>query len=240
MDGLVEALAQAGLSDREAKVYVRLVRNSTVGGGALARELGMDRSHTYNLLSNLVKKGLASHVTRNGKQIFAPTPPENLLNSFATREQAVREAVTRLKTLGSISPKPPSVQVLEGKQGLRAAVRAILDSHERELLVFGGTGKSYEVLHFEIPHAAARTAQLRIKGRMITSERLRSHPMVRLPNFKIRFLPEATAASTTIFKDKVLIAVFEEAPFFILIENKTVAKSYRDYFEYLWKISTSK
>ena len=81
--------------------------------------------------------------------------------------------------------------------------------------------------------------KLKIKGRIITSEELRGHQFTKLSNFDIKYIEEITPSSTMIFGDKVSINIFDEKPFVILIENASVEKSYKKYFEYLWKSAKS-
>ncbi len=76
-----------------------------------------------------------------------------------------------------------------------------------------------------------------MKGRIITGEKLHGYPFTKLPNFTIKYVEELTPSSTMIFGDKVSINVFNQKPFVILIEDKSVAESYRKYFEYLWRIA---
>jgi len=237
MAELAKQLEEAGLSSKEAIVYLALMKYSPIGGGNLARLLNMDRTHTYGVLRNLVNKGLAGHIMVDNKRLFQPMSPQNLLNQIMQREQAIKTIIPDLMALEKIRPKPTVVNILEGKPGLRTIIRLLLESKTKEILVYGGTGKSYESLGYEMPHVARKTGLLKMKGRIITSEKLRGHSFTKLPNFTIRYIEELTPSSTMIFGDKVSINVFNQEPFAILIEDKSVAESYKKYFEYLWKLA---
>jgi len=235
MAELIENLKEAGLSNKEAEVYIALLKNSPVGGGEFAKRLNMDRTHIYNILRDLVNKGLASYIVKDKKTLFQSTSPQNLLNQAQKKEQIIKSIIPDLLSMEKIKQKSPVVNILEGKSGLRAAARLLLESKAKEILVYGGTGKSYDTLEYELPHIAKKTSLLKMKGRIITSEKLKKHPFTKLPNFKIKYIEELTPSSTMIFGNKVSINVFEEKPFVIMIENKSVAESYRKYFEQLWK-----
>jgi len=237
MAELIKQLEEVGLSSKEAEVYIALLKNSPISGGDLARLLSMDRTHTYNILRNLINKGLTSHIVKDKKTLFQTTSPKNLLNQIQKREQIIKSIIPDLLSLEKVKPKLSTVNILEGKSGLRTTARLLLESKAKEILVYGGTGKSYDFLKYELPHIAKKTGLLKMKGRIITSEKLRKHPFTKLPNFKIKYIKEITPSSTMIFKDKISINVFEEKPFVIIIENKSVADSYKNYFEYLWKQS---
>ncbi len=231
---LAEKLKEAGLSNKEVVVYVALLKEGPIGGGNLAKHLGMDRAHTYNILSNLVNKGLVGYIVIENKKLFHAASPNNLLNQIQQKEQAIKEVLPELLKLEKTKSKPVIIRVLEGKPGLRTLIRLLLESKAKEILVYGGTGKSYDVLKYEMSHATKKIKLLKMKGRIITSEKLRGHHFTKLPNFTIKYVEELTPSSTMIFGDKVSINVFNEKPFVILIEDKSIAESYKKYFEYLW------
>jgi len=130
-----------------------------------------------------------------------------------------------------------NVSILEGKRGMKVIINMLFDSKSKDICVYGGTGKSYRVLKYEMPHIGEKTEKLEIKGRIITSEKLKGELFTKLSNFKIKYIKELTTSSTMIFGDKISINIFDEKPFFILIENKSVAEDYRNYFNYLWKVA---
>ena len=44
-------------------------------------------------------------------------------------------------------------------------------------------------------------------------------------------------AAIDIFEDYVYIFLWEEKPFVYMIKNKTIAESFKQYFNFLWKIA---
>ncbi|MFH1636862.1 MAG: helix-turn-helix domain-containing protein [Candidatus Woesearchaeota archaeon] len=236
---LAKELEEAGLSTKESIVYLALLKKGHIGGGDLAKSLNIDRAHTYNILRNLANKGLVNHIVKDKKTLFQTTSPKDLLNPIHKKEQIIKAIIPELELLEKAKPKSSAVtvRILEGKTGLRIVIRMLLESKAKEILVFGGTGKSYDVLKYEIPHVAKKTKLFKMKGRIITSEKLRGHPFTKLPNLKLRYIKETTPSSTMIFENKVAINVFDEKTVAILIESGPVVESYRKYFEYLWKIA---
>jgi len=232
---LNKKLQEAGLSSKESEIYISLLKNGPIGGGELAKIMNMDRTHAYNVLKNLVNKGLASHILKDKKTLFQANSPKDLLNQISKKELVIKSIIPELEALEKIKPKTSKVSIFEGKSGLRAIVRIILESKAKEMLVIGATGKSYEFLEYELPHLAKETASLKMTGRFITSEKLRGHQFTKLPHIKVKYIDEITPTSTLIFGNKVSINVFEENPYVILIESNSVAESYKKYFEHLWK-----
>jgi sugar-specific transcriptional regulator TrmB len=239
MDNLNEQLKEIGLSNSESKVYISLLKNSPIGGGELAKLLNMDRTHTYNILSNLISKGLATHILKNNKKLFRSTSPKNLLNQVQKKETIIKSILPELLKIEEIKKEPSNVIILEGKEGLRDMVRMLFDSEAKDICVFGGTGKSYDALKYEMPLVGENTKKVKINGRIITGENLRGKLFTNLKNFEVKYIQESTPTSTMIFGNKVSINVFDEKIFVILIESKSVADSYRKYFEYMWEVSKS-
>ena len=235
MESLPKKLEEAGLSSKEAEVYVALLKNGSISGGALSKFLNMDRTHTYNVLRNLVNKGLASHIIKDKKTLFQTTSPKNLLNQIKKREQIIKSTIPDLIKLEKNQIKTSTVSILEGKQGLRTIIQTLLASKPKEILVYGGTGKSYDLLKYEMHHIAKKTLHAKIKGRIVTSEKLKKQPFTKLPNFQIKYIEEITPTSTMIFDNKVCINIFGEKSSVILIEDKSVAESHKIYFEHIWK-----
>jgi sugar-specific transcriptional regulator TrmB len=235
MEELNEKLGEIGLSNKEAEVYIALLKNSPISGGNLAKLLNMDRTHTYNLLSNLINKGLATHILKNNRKLFRSTSPKNLLNQVQKKESIIKSILPELLNFEQIKKEPSVVRVLEGKDGLRAVIRMLFDSKEKDICVYGGTGKSYDVLKYEMPHIAKEIGIKHIRGRIITADKLEGQPFTKLKNFNIKYIEEVTPSSTMIFGDIVSIQVFDEKTSVILIESKSVADSYKKYFEFLWK-----
>lgn len=235
MENIMEMLKEIGLSNKESEVYLGLLKNSPISGGELSKLLNLDRTHTYNLLNNLVSKGLASHILKQRKKLFTATSPINLLNEVEKKRNLISSIIPSLKDLQASKHEVSSVKILEGKEGLRDVVRMLFESKDKDICVYGGTGKSYEALKYEMPHIAKKTGTQHIKGRIITGKELKGKLFTKLKNFKIKYIDELTPSSTMIFGDRVSINVFDNKIFVIIIESKEVADSYRNYFEYLWK-----
>jgi len=232
---LSEKLKGAGLKGKESVVYLSLIKNGPIGGGDLARLLNMDRTHTYNLLRNLINKGLASHIIKNKKTLFQTTPSKNLLNKIQKQERIIKSIIPKLESLEKSKPQISTVKILEGKAGIRTMARILLESKTKEILVYGGTGRSFKILEYEMPHIAKKTSLLKMKGRIITSKKLKGELFTKLPNFKMRYIKELTSTSIMIFGDYISINILEDKPTVILIESKSVSRSHRKYFDYLWK-----
>jgi hypothetical protein len=75
-----------------------------------------------------------------------------------------------------------------------------------------------------------------MKGRMITTKKFKKHEMTKIPYLKVKYLEETESpATTSIYDDTVAIHVLTDKPIVIIIKNREIAESYKNYFEFLWK-----
>jgi HTH-type transcriptional regulator, sugar sensing transcriptional regulator len=138
MSKLEEALYGAGLSEKEAKVYLASLE---LGGGTavqIARKSGINRGTTYLIAENLMQRGLMSGVDREGSRHFCSEPPSHLVSriekeneTLAARREMLATALPELEAIVKGSPARPVVRYYEGVGGL-AVMREILYKNRRE------------------------------------------------------------------------------------------------------------
>ena len=82
------------LSQYETKAYLSLVAKYPLNGSQLSKHSGIPSAKIYEVLRNLLEKGL---VTEVGKGIYAPLPPEemlkNLRHGFGTYLNGLEEKI---------------------------------------------------------------------------------------------------------------------------------------------------
>jgi sugar-specific transcriptional regulator TrmB len=167
-------------------------------------------------------------------RVYRATDPQNLLIELEHRERDIRSLVPELKAIEKLAAIPQQVTVYEGREGLRVLMEEILKT--KELLFFGGTGRSYDVLRWEMPHMEKEIVKRKFKVRGVMHKKYATHKMTLLPGLEVRYLEDTESdATTTIFGDTVGVHVLLEKPLVIIIKNKTIAEGYRNYFEFMWR-----
>src|SRR3989338_1725629 len=86
---LAGVLRELGFEEREAELYLALLRAGAGTPSALAEALGHDRTTTYYALVRMVKRGYASVAVEGGARTFRATAPKELL----VRHRELREAL---------------------------------------------------------------------------------------------------------------------------------------------------
>lgn len=81
MDEILSLLEKLNFSKTEAAVYVNLLKNSSLNGYQIAKNLNMSRSSVYSALDNLYKKGVVFSLPGDS-QIYKAEDPSALTNKM--------------------------------------------------------------------------------------------------------------------------------------------------------------
>lgn len=237
MEKLKENLTKAGLTGNEAKAYLELLKSEELTANELSKKISMDRTLTYSILNHLIEKGLVSHIIKQNKKFFKSEKPENLLNSIKEKEAFVKDLISDLNKVQKEITSSCEIKIYEGKEGLRNLMNLMLTY--KKVDSFGGTGRAYDLL-YEMQANLKSVGKNEISGRIIFSEKFKSHEIKNYPQIQSKYLKLESEATTTIFGNYVSIHLAKEKPLIILIKNRDIAESYRNHFEELWKIAKNK
>ncbi len=231
-----QELKQAGLTGNEAKVYLDLLKTVQISGSDLSKKTGLDRSVTYNVLDNLIEKGLVSYVIKTGKKLFSAAGPNNLLTPLKEKEDFIKTLIPKLNNIQKIPELKRNVEVYEGKEGLKSFTLDILRlDDDSEIDIFNSTGRIFTVLEFFAPRMIKASLK-KTNVRIIAIHEAKNTRMKKL-KAKIRYLPKeyTNNATTLIYGNKVAFQVITEKPLIIVIESKTIADGYKKNFEFMWR-----
>jgi sugar-specific transcriptional regulator TrmB len=250
MPSLEKSLESAGLSEKEAKVYLAALELGSAGGVQLAKKSGINRGTTYLIAENLMLRGLMSSVERDGHKHFSSEPPSRLLarleNESSTvneRKAALAAALPELEALVKVGGPRPIVRYYEGLHGLDA-MRGILYRNRRfEVLNAANMNISHETLPRENLDDHRKKLKLYdIRGRLLYTctddldRELFPHPPKglwqrrRLPADRFPFQGEIV-----VFGDHVAFISYEGGIAGALIEHGHFSLSVRTIFEMAWK-----
>lgn len=139
---LKEYLGKLGLNDREQSLYLALARVGVQPASVIARRMNEDRVVTYKYLKRLESLGLTKVYIRDGIQYFGITGAEGLKAYLQEREYAITElsshipeAEAELKQITRGEGFVPTVQVFQGKSGMKAMFRDLLFEAKHEGVV---------------------------------------------------------------------------------------------------------
>lgn len=234
-----------GLSKNEAKVYLSLVRHGASSAAEVVKDTGLHRVLVYDVLDRLTEKGLAGSILRVEKKFFEAAPPQELLERLKREEESIQ---FKKKELGRLLPElselfsnikqKQGVFFFKGKKGIKAALLKMVSVNE-PIITIGSSGRTREVLGADFRIVRETIERKKIPIRMLYYESAREKKDLGFRQAKLRFLPEKY--KNPLFFDVAghisVMILLDAEPFAILIENQSVADSFRRYFEFLWGVA---
>ena len=235
-------LTKAGFVKNEAKVYLALLKLGNAPVTQISRESKVERTLVYGVLNKLLEKGLVSSVTKINKKFFEPADPEKILATMREKEKIIENALPELKNLYNTTEKQ-EVHNFKGKEGAKTILETLLKENTKDWMIFGTTGKPAENLSYYFPQFHRKRIEKNILFKAIYSEdsikRVKEIKKLKLTQIKILPKEYMTPTHISIVGEKVGIILWSENPLGILIENKEIAESFKNYFKLLWNLASN-
>jgi len=256
MLSLEQALTGAGLSEKEAKIYLATLELGSAAAVAIARKSGINRGTTYLIAENLMLRGLMSSVDRDGTRHFSSEPPAHLLARIEKESLTVNErkaslaaVLPELEALVKAGLPRPSVRYYEGLQGLET-MRQILYRARRDEVLSAINLDSLR-RHVSIENLRAHQRQMKtydLGGRVLytcsdpTSEETlsrsasgKTHEHRRVSHDDFPF-----AGEVVIFGNTVALISYSERIVGSIIDHKDFSRTMRSLYELAWKAAETK
>ncbi len=237
-------ITEAGLTEKEAEVYLALVELGSSSATSIIQRTGLHRAVVYDLLERLIEKGLAGHVIQGRKKFFEATSPNRLIGILKEKEEKIRIILPHLLELSQFK-EHLDVRIYKGKEGIKTVFEDILRAEPREWLSVGSSGETYNLLpaFLDSFHKTRVKKKITSRGLLLTASEAqkRGIALSKMPLTEIRYLPKSFVTPTVmnVYNDRVTLysVTKDKIPFIILIENAQLASSFKEYFEWLWKVS---
>lgn len=237
-----DILLDIGLSGKEADVYLLCIKHKEITASEISKISNESRTHTYDTINNLIKKGLIAYVIKNNVKYFKAVNPERLLDYLKEKEakikeeeKSVQELIPQLREIQSkVGKEETKIEIYEGKEGLKSLLNDII-REGKKFVTWGATTKVKEYIpDFVIQKYLNERKRKKIKARQLFTD---FYGVLESPLSENKKLPKEFASPTTtlVYGDKVAIFLWTEVPKVILVQSKELAKSYKSYFELLWK-----
>lgn len=235
----ISILKKIGLQEAEINVYLTLLKKGPSLAGSIAKESKLNRTHIYDTLNKLIDKGFVSYVIKNNRKYFQATSPERIKEYIKEIEEDIDKIIPELINLEKFPKEKLNLELYEGKEGIKTILNDIL-KNAKEYFALGSPGKGLEILHYYIEQFHRERLKKKIKIKIIYNDdkhgRKRGREVSKLPLIEVRYMEKSHPATTYIYNDKIAIILWvKEKPFAILIDNKEITDSFREYFNLLWK-----
>lgn len=225
-------LEEAGLTSTESKVYLALLDLGYSKAGLLTRKSGVHRRNVYDALEMLIQKGLVSYIKENNIRVYSAINPERLNEIIKERENNINSILPELQArFNGIKSKGETI-FFRGKQALKSLFDDQIKEN-KEVLVLGACPFAKDIVKYYFPKYDRERISKKIKMKALFTKKID----YKIPLSEIKYLPSSydSPSATNIYGNKVAIILWTEEPFAILINQKEIADSYRNYFELMWK-----
>lgn len=248
-----EILRQAGLSEKEAQIYVGALLR---GGGTiseLADSIDIERTGIYYHIDKLKTLGLLRQIDRGKRKVFIPVDPVELKKTVEEKQKQFQELFPKIEELFSRQNGKSVIEYFQGKDEIHDFYDRVyyylskLEASNNTVHVLGAsfdvvTKNTKELLRFSPPanHLNIITkAILPVSQKSNRPEGNKKDPYIitryNLPPAEIRFINDKYSypGAVTIFDDKIILYDYRNM-IYSITQNKNMAASWKMFFEFMW------
>lgn len=235
-------LEDAGLSDKEAAIYLKLVQVEQSSVAELAQKTKIKRPTVYTILTSLAKKGLISEVEENKKTRYIAESPE-MLKTYLERQELslgelkkrfVTDVIPQIKSFQREAGEKPVVKYFSGKEGIIAINEDVYDGNPDGSPIYILYSKDLlsEVFKdIESDKYKTRRKKENVKAKVLYNWSKGETPSDNLAErIKVNEKKYPFSADISIYKDKVRISILGKELSAIYIESKDLAETLKSLF----------
>ena len=247
-------LKELGLTDGEIKTYLALLQLGESSTGSISKESQVSRSKLYIILDKLEKKGLVSHIEKNGITYFQAAEPARIKDylkikedNFVLLKKNVKDAILKLESIYKNVGQIHNVSVYQGLKGLITAHEHLYLKLKKgeEYYYFGIPSFQPESHHLYWQKDHKRRVKAGIKCKLLFNRDTPKEVLINRNSYSLcdaRYMPPKikTPSYFLVYKDTAIIAIPSTNPIAIEITNQEVADSFKAYFEEFWRLTKNK
>ncbi len=238
------------LTGKEMEIYKLLLKKPGINAVDIALKTRMQRPNVYDLLQNLISKGIISYNLKTRIKYYSAIHPKKLKDIYEVKIQELKgrkkEVENIVKNLGSIIATFDShleIKHYEGLKGMRTVLMEALEQSkktEKEMLVIRlnkedlpSLDKTYTERFFNF----RRKNKLKSRYLMLKDTKFYQDNIV-----KTRILSDkyASKVGVYIYGNTVSFWFFPKRELILAIENEEITDTFRNYFEIMWASKTLK
>ena len=244
-----EELRLLGLNDIDVKVYLTLLKTGTSLASEVAKKTEIPRASIYDILERLEKEGLVSFIIKDFKKYFSAAEPRTIVKALDYKRDKIKDIIPQLEEMSHREfGESIKTEVYQGINGLQTILSMVLES--KEMFVMGASRKSMQVLPYFMDKWHKERIKKKIEVTIIYNDSLdvresmqkeETKKLLGVPKYwKHKFLNVnyASPLMTMVFSDYTALIMWKkDMPSAILINNKDISETYKQYILNLWKLA---
>jgi sugar-specific transcriptional regulator TrmB len=252
---LTEDLIDFGLSEKEAKIYVSLLKLEIAPVGEISKQAEINRSTSYVTLDSLIRKGFVTISNDKNIKRYSAVSPEALLRSAENSvimceniRKKIERIVPEMMALHKDTKQRPIVKIYEGRQGLINVFEHSLRTKEKLMRVCSSPENLGKTVFNYMQEYIGKRYNLGIKMRGIHPDTKRHRGLkfaldnlfgkqahgfdtsILLPPEKYHF-----PADLAVYDDTIAYMSGDHGGLAVLIESKEIAEVMKNIFDLAWE-----
>lgn len=257
MNDIQNTLLEMELTKPEATVYLELLKIGQATVSAIASRANLKRGHTYNILNELMQKGIATQVIKAKVKHFSVCDPKELINlldrqkrELEEKKQKMLDILPQLQSIKNPLAHRPKVHFFEGEQGIREMYEDTLKGNHKELYAFADfkyivpLDKPRSLNEWIWKYADRRAAKgIWYLGIVkLSEETMQAYRTRGAQKRKLKFVGTKIniPAEINVYGDKVAIFSEYEELIGVIIESHTIAETLINIHKTLWNFLPGK
>lgn len=242
-------LEKLGLTKGEIKVFLALNKLGEATVGPIGRESKVSKSKIYDILDKLIEKGLVSMIQKEGTKLFFANDPHMILEYVERQEKELKQTKEQVQVIlpqllaQRGDTKKPLAEIYLGWQAMKAVRDELMSTYKpaQTFLTMGCPKAANDLLEGYFLEFHKKRLKNKVGMRIIYNSDARIYGELRkkMKLTQVRYLPEKFPSPhwIDIFPEAVMFVLVTANPLTIIVRDKTLADSFRSYFEIMWKNS---
>jgi len=232
-----------GLNKTEAKVYLASLELGQSLPKHLAQKAAINRTSLYQILPNLLQKGLISETVRGKRRYLVAEDPQKYIDQKESEIEQIKKAVPQLHALLATATVKPAIVFYEGIENLKKLYMDNLKT-KAEILEFVSIEKIHPEIEFHstnyyIPERIKRKIPIKIivsgsvKGKRINLKTA-THHLREVKNINEKLYP--IPLDLYIYDDNISFSVYrtDSEPIGVIIRSREIAQTMRSLHKFIW------
>jgi sugar-specific transcriptional regulator TrmB len=232
-----EALQELGLNKRESLCYTALLELGSSKIGAIVKKTGIPSSKIYEVLDKLISRGFVSYVKIGKIKHYQSSDPKTLLNYLEEKKKKIEEVLPQLLLKQKFSNKQ-SVEMFEGQKAVFSLFTDLIkeaQEGEKYFIFSINEENKNEAANLFFKNLAVRRKEKKLD--VLLLKNIKYYVKEKHTKLQLKYTDFNLPQGITIFRDKVIILSWTDAPLAIKIESRIIAEQMREFFQGLWKIA---
>jgi len=166
-------LRKLGLKEKEVSVYLAALELGFTSVQNIAKQAGLSRPTVYEIIKELIKKGLLREIKRQGavrgeRTYFAAESPDNLLGLLRVQKREVKEKEREfIRIISALRAKynltgQSEIRTFEGEE-IKVLLEDLAQSQTAEIYFIGPSAAAFKTWRTKLPAIKKRLGELKLK-----------------------------------------------------------------------------